>query len=629
MGRRFGRSLDILLLLVLLVLSVAVLALFALPEPPARPTPEAAPTSTPSPTPSASPTFPPLPTLRPSLTPSPTPTDAATPTPQPTATLEPTPTQIPVTAAPGSTATPLPLVDRTAPLPHSALFIRRHNDFADPTTSGLETLIASGLTVDDVRWAFGRFDPLSGLRVPSPTDDQALAIHYGLTEIPLTDRRDARATHYLEIALKAATPWQDADEERVPPITMIFVVDTSGSMLGAKLNGVKAGIQALFRAMRPEDSLGIVDFDNRTTVVLPPTPVASLNLNALNRALNRLVAQGGTDINLGLEAGIAEATALADPEGLTYVYLFSDGNPTDGETSWMQIRLNIVEAVGGTPIRISTFAFGEDANHRELDALAGVTGGAYTTVTDPAALGENLTAELARREYLVARDVRLQIEINPVVTILHLFAHDQVEEPIARAALQPAEAQLGAPSAAQESTEEGLRISVPDLAAGESYWVVFEVALPEESPPAIGTAAVSYVDTLTSVEARHEIALALGHSAAKLPADLVVRHGLGAWTSETARYAVDDLDQDDVSTATVRLSAHVDNLENAYNDLPRVWLRDDRTAFRDLAALAEALESGELGARDAIAAQALLRATLDGLGRARGGFSRITPIAEP
>ncbi len=92
---------------------------------------------------------------------------------------------------------------------------------------------------------------------------------------------------------------------------------------------------------------------------------------------------------------------------------------------------------------------------------------------------------------------------------------------------------------------------------------------------------------------------------------------------------MDDLDQDDLSTAAGRLSAHANDLENAYNDLPRVWLRDDLTAVQDLATLTQALEGGELGARAATDARALLRATLDALGRARGGFSRITPTPEP
>jgi Mg-chelatase subunit ChlD len=625
--RGVGKSLDIFLLLILLVLSIAVLALFALPEPPAMPTPIATDTPQPSPTPTATPTLLPVPTLRPTLTPSPAATQTAQPTETPISppTPVPSPTPIPVTAAPGSTATPLPLVDRTAPLPRSALFIRRHNDFARPPTVGLESLIASGVEVDEATLVFDTFEQLSGVRLPSPRDDQALALHYGLTEIPLTARRDARATHYLEVALKAK-PLEVIleDEARVTPITLIFVVDTSGSMLGAKLNGVKAGIQALYGAMRAEDMLGIVDFDDRTQVVLPATPAGSLTPAALNQALNRLVARGGTDINLGLEAGLAEAGSSADPEALTYVYLFSDGNPTDGETSWMQIRANMVAAVGGTPIRVSTFAFGDDANHRELDALAGVTGGAYTQVTDAAALGLNLTEELARREHLVARDIRLQVQIDPAVTVLHLFAHDQVEEPIARAALQPGTEPTEGPAPSLETAEEGLRITVPDLAAGESYWVVFEVALPDSSPPVIGEATVSYVDTATARSNQHNVALTLGPSLAKLPHDLTIRHALAAWTSDTARYTMDDLDQEDFTTAAARLNAHAQDLERAYEDLPRVWLAEDLATVRDLATVANALESGELGGRAANDARALLRYTLDALARARSGFSRIT-----
>ncbi len=627
MFRGFGRTLDVFLLLVVLVLSIGVFAMLSLPEPPATPKPTETATATPSPSPTAPATLRPVPTLGPSLTPSPTPT--FTPGPSPTAAATATPTGPQPTAPPGSTATPLPLAPRNAVLPHSALFIRRHNDFSQAATAGIENLVAEGLTIADTDITFGAFDPLGGARVADPTGANALALHFGLVPIPLSQKRDPRATHYLEIALKAAPgATGPAAEAAGPAANYVFVVDTSGSMEGAKLAGAEAGIRALFAEMRPQDTIGIVDFDSQTRIALPATRVADLGPAALNAALRRLVAQGGTDLDLGLQAGIREAANFAGGSAVSHVFLFSDGNPTDRVTDWLEIRANAVTALRDIPVRVSTFAFGEDANGRELDALAGVAGGTYTSVVDPATLGHDLAIELARRDILVGKDVRLTLNIDPSVSILYLYGHDRVEEPIARAALdQSPGTDIGAVDASD--AEEGLRIYVPDLAAGEAYWVVFEVAIPETSDGAIGNGSVSYVDPPTGEILEAHAPLTLSPSPIKLAPDLVIRHALGLWTSDTVLYAVDDLAQNDLETTAARLADYTAKLEGAYADLKTVWLADDATTMHELAFLADSLAEGDVSGHAADDARSLLLYELNALGRARDGFTRVDAPSSP
>ena len=476
---------------------------------------------------------------------------------------------------------------------------------------------------------FEAVEPLIGARIPGPTGPNALVIRYGLTAIPLTQKRDPRATHYLEVALRAASRSAAVAADEAPPANYVFVIDTSGSMQGAKLSGVLTGMRALFAEMRPQDSIGIVDFDVQARTVVPATQVADLSPVAFDQALGRLTAAGGTDINLGLEAGIAEVESYAAAATISHVFLFSDGNPTDGVTEWLQIRTGIVEAVRDTRIRVSTFAFGEDANGRELDALAGVTGGTYTLVSDPTTLGANLAQELARREVLVAKDIRLKMEIDPAVSILHLYGHDQVAEPIARAALEPGAAGAAAPQAAIGTEEEGLQIYVPDLAAGEAYWVVFEVAIPEALRSDLGSASATYVDTSTGQPIEDGIALTLEADLYRLPSAVVVQHALGLWSSDVAFYTLDDLAQDDLETAAARLNAHTGSLEAAYGDLKGVWLLGDLVTLRKLTLLAESLNTGGLDARGTADVRALLRYTLGTFGRARSGFNPIAPVSEP
>jgi len=179
--------------MVVLVLAVGVAVLLTLPEPPAPPPPTITPT--PSEAPTATATWTPIPPRTPRVTSTPT-SQPPTELPAATAVLA-TPTPRP-TAPPGSTATPLPLVALTVPLPRSGFFIRRHNDFAPPDPGGLEALLADGITAGGEVVSLPPISPLTGVRVPAPRSDEgALALRYGLTEIPLSERCDAAATHYL------------------------------------------------------------------------------------------------------------------------------------------------------------------------------------------------------------------------------------------------------------------------------------------------------------------------------------------------------------------------------------------------------------------------------------------------
>jgi len=110
----------------------------------------------------------------------------------------------------------------------------------------------------------------------------------------------------------------------------------------------------------------------------------------------------------------------------------SVGNPTSGETDWIRIRQNVDRKTRGN-IRLSTFAFGSDSNTRELDALAGLTGGKSTFVTEPDDIQFSLKDELRRREHLAAINVQLKVDINQDIPIIYLYGHDQIKYPASRA----------------------------------------------------------------------------------------------------------------------------------------------------------------------------------------------------
>ncbi len=533
----------------------------------------------------------------------------------------------------------VPISTNLEPLPHNGLFVRRNNQFGTRLAVGIKDLIEQGVLIDQTNIRFDDFVAPNSEKIPSPSDGSSIAVSYGITSIPLSQKLDDRATHYLEIALKAsdAAP-ANQPKNQAPPVNYVFVIDTSGSMTGEKLDSVKESIRELFNAMKSDDVIGIIEFNTRVNTILKAKPKGRITDTEFSHAISSLRATGSTDINMGLQFGINEIGRYGNNNRLNHLYLFSDGNPNSGETDWIKIRQNVDAKTRGS-IGLSTFAFGSDANVRALDALAGLTGGKSTFVTDIDDIKISLQEELNRREYLAGINVQIKVEIDQEISILYLYGHDEITDPARRAAVlrdaeqakEKAEEEFGVESAPDLITQEdGIRIFVPDLAIGETYWIVFELGIPaEKSQSAVGKATVQYVDTFARTNRSHEVNLS---SPGVIDAELVIQHALGLWSSEVAFYTLDDLYQKDFQTAKERIANHVKLLRAANDDLESEFIADDIVVFEKFMSLSQNLGKRLLtdeaprfrsGSAAAHPAQVYFLCSLNDYGRVKNGFQRM------
>jgi hypothetical protein len=284
-------------------------------------------------------------------------------------------------------------------------------------------------------------------------------------------------------------------------------------------------------------------------------------------------------------------------------------------------------------LTISCFGFGSDARIRELEALAGTTGGHFTFVA-PEDVRLNLSEDLNRREHLAAINVQLQIEINPDIRIWHLYGHDLGTDPVVRESIVRDAQQAGRRASEEFHTralpdlitrDKGIRIFAPDLAYGETYWIVLEVQAPEhEELTSFGHATIQYVDTLARASRRHDLPLTPPWT---ITAETVAVHAIGLWTGEVTLYALDDLYQYDRATAKERLSRHIKVLESAYKTLPAPQFRDDKVTFAKLISLSENLDLPmswlDPGTRGG-GPFGYAVYTMNSFGRTRAGYNRAT-----
>ncbi|MFJ7157782.1 VWA domain-containing protein [Streptomyces sp. NPDC101118] len=488
--------------------------------------------------------------------------------------------------------------DPGAPLPRDGLFIRRSTAYGTRAGLGVPELIENGVMVGQDQIRFDDFVAPRADQVPGPPPGEAVAVNHGIAAVPAGSRARAATTHFVEIALKAGAGAAEGAPAGEPlPVNLVFAVDVSGSMVGAKLDMVKAALHEVYQRLRPADSLGIVTFATEVATLLPGTRKADLPPERFAELVTGMTADGGTDINLGVQYGIAETGRRASPaRTVNRLYLLSDGDPNSGERNWTVIRRNVAARLRGD-LTLSCFGFGANARMTELSALAGTAGGSATFVARPEQVATGLLDDLERRDHLAAVDIQLRIDLDAGVVPWHLYGHDLVTDPRERARVFEDAAEAARTAREVYGTEvlpdlitdeKGIRIFAPDLAYGETYWVVLEVQVPEgwRAGDGLGTATVQYADTLARESRSRGIALAEGGALAE---ETVVVHAVGLRTSEVTYRALDDLYANDRMAAGRRIDRHIRVLRDVAAASPAEELSNDRVTLEKFKALAEGL----------------------------------------
>ncbi|HVO35960.1 MAG TPA: VWA domain-containing protein, partial [Gemmatimonadales bacterium] len=160
-------------------------------------------------------------------------------------------------------------------------------------------------------------------------------------------------------------PPASADAAAVPR-DLSFVLDVSGSMSGEKIGQAKAALRQALATLGESDRFRLVAFSTRVVPFrddyVPATPE---NVRAAREFLDRLEADGGTNIAAALDAVLG---ASSGAERLPIVVFVTDGNPTVGEQAPDRIAAGAAANVGRT--RIFTVGVGYDVNTYLLDRLA-------------------------------------------------------------------------------------------------------------------------------------------------------------------------------------------------------------------------------------------------------------------
>lgn len=148
---------------------------------------------------------------------------------------------------------------------------------------------------------------------------------------------------------------------------VIFVVDTSGSMGGEKMEQAKQALSYCINRLGSGDRFNLVTFATESRVFKPGlTSVAAESRKEALEFVEGLVARGGTNIN---DALVSALSMSAEKDRVLMVIFITDGEPTIGETRTEAILKNVQQA-NKALTRLFVFGVGEDLKVDLLDALA-------------------------------------------------------------------------------------------------------------------------------------------------------------------------------------------------------------------------------------------------------------------
>ncbi len=151
-----------------------------------------------------------------------------------------------------------------------------------------------------------------------------------------------------------------------------FVVDTSGSMAGKKMEQARGALRHCVNRLNPGDRFTIVrfstDVETMSDELLPVGPASRKKARVF---IDGLEARGGTAIHPALIA----AAGLCGDSGRPYTIIFlTDGKPTIGISDTDAI-VKALEKAASEQVRLFAFGVGNDVNTHLLDRIADDRGG--------------------------------------------------------------------------------------------------------------------------------------------------------------------------------------------------------------------------------------------------------------
>ena len=224
------------------------------------------------------------------------------------------------------------------------------------------------------------YSPSHKVEIKRDGPNRAVIGYESKDEKPDTDFQLVYSSETRDVGLKLITYKPDGDdgyflllaaptvanETKPAAKDVVFVVDTSGSMAGAKLQQAQKALRFCVENLNAEDRFEIVRFSTEAEPLFRElVPADADHRKRANGFIDDFKPIGGTAIADALQSALK---VRPDKSDRPFVVIFlTDGLPTVGTRNPEEIVANIKKASGA---RIFSFGIGSDVNTQLLDQIA-------------------------------------------------------------------------------------------------------------------------------------------------------------------------------------------------------------------------------------------------------------------
>ncbi len=203
------------------------------------------------------------------------------------------------------------------------------------------------------------------------------------------------------------------DMSLAPANNLVFLLDVSGSMdMPNKLPLVKQSMQLLLENLRPQDRIAIVVYAGAAGLALPST--SGEDKVKISAAINNLEAGGSTAGGAGIQLAYKTAVENLIKGGNNRIILCTDGDFNIGVSSDADMT-ELIEKNRDKGVFLTVLGYGM-GNYKDnrLELLADKGNGNYGYIDDISEARKVLVSEMGATLFTIAKDVKLQVEFNPV-----------------------------------------------------------------------------------------------------------------------------------------------------------------------------------------------------------------------
>jgi len=273
---------------------------------------------------------------------------------------------------------------------------------------------------------------------------------------------------YLRLSLKSLAA---ATRERHTRINAAIVIDRSGSMQGPRIAAAKEGARVALERLSSDDTIALVAYNHNVDVLSPAAHLRGSQAR-LERAIDRLTADGTTALYDGVEEGGRQVEEFLSDDNVNRVILLSDGLANVGPSSPHELAA-LGRRLASRGISVSTIGLGLDYNEDLMERLAAASDGNHVFVERPSDLAEIFDREFGDALSVSARDITIIIECKLGFKPIRILGRDG------------------------DITGNRVTVKLNQLQSENERYVVVELEAPEGRSPGnadIADVRVDYVD---------------------------------------------------------------------------------------------------------------------------------------